>query len=92
MPDNFHDTLASLCARELSAALAAKDADRASDVVTALGTMLGRTIARATNGSAEGIDTMLIAAEQLVASEAAGMAGVIALAHAMKQPKVEKHD
>lgn len=78
----FHDRLASLCGPEISAALRGNNPDRAADMITALATMLGRTIARATGGNPAAIDTMLTAAEDLAAAEAAGMAGVIGLSHA----------
>lgn len=82
--DDFHSRLASLCAPEIIAAMRNNDTDRAADMITALATMLGRTIARATDGKAGAIDTMLIGTEGLIAAEAAGMAGIMALAQPTK--------
>lgn len=76
----FHDQLASLCGPELAKAIRTNDSDRAADMITALATMLGRTIARATGGDAAAIETMLTGAENLMAEEAAGMAGMMTLA------------
>jgi hypothetical protein len=78
-PD-FHDRLAALCGPEIAAAMREESTDRAADLITALATMLGRTIARACRGDAAQIDTMLTGAEQLITTEAAGMADIIAFA------------
>lgn len=77
---DFHDDLATLCAREMNAALKSGDADRAAGVITSLATMLGRSCARLAGGDGPAIDTMLVGAEELAAGEAAGMAGIMALA------------
>lgn len=76
----FHDQLASLCGPEIAKAIRMNDSDRAADMITALATMLGRTIARATGGDAAAIETMMTGAENLMAEEAADMAGMMALA------------
>ncbi len=76
----FHDRLASLCGPEIAAAMREDATDRAADLITALATMAGRTIARACKGDRACIETMLIGAEELMAKEAAGMAGVIQFA------------
>lgn len=85
---DFHDRLASLCGPEINAAMRANDTDRAADMITALATMLGRTIARATDGQSAAIDTMLIGAEELIASEAAGMAGIMGLADTARKARI----
>lgn len=80
-PD-FHDRLASLCGPEIAAAMRDDDSDRAAAMITALVSMAGRTIARATNGNPARINIMLTGAEELMASEAAAMAGVVKFAKA----------
>lgn len=82
--DEFFDQLVTLCSPELVAALKEKDADRVSAVIGGLATMLGRTIARAAAGDGSEIEKMLMACEQHVAAEAAGMASVINLAAAAR--------
>lgn len=77
---HFHDQLASLCGPEIAAAMREENTDRAADVITALATMAGRTIARACKGDRACIETMLIGAEELMTEEAAGMAGIISFA------------
>ena len=85
---DFHDRLASLCAPEIATAMRTNDTDRAADMITALATMLGRTIARATDGKAAAIDTMLIGTEELIAAEAAGMAGIVAMAQTARKARI----
>ena len=85
-PD-FHDRLASLCGPEIAAAMREDDNDRAADLITALVTMAGRTIARACKGDRARISDILTGAEQLMAEEAAGMAGVIAVVEEYKARK-----
>lgn len=85
---DFHDHLTSLCIPEINAAMRTNDTDRAADMITALATMLGRTIARATDGKAVAINTMLIGTEELIAAEAAGMAGIMALANTAKRARI----
>lgn len=77
---DFHDRLACLCGPEISAALRGNDTGRAAGMVTALAVMLGRTIARAMGGDPAAIETMMTAAENLAAAEAAGMAGLSQIA------------
>lgn len=85
-PD-FHARLASLCGPEIAAAMRENDNDRAADLITALVTMAGRTIARACKGDRSRINDLLTGAEQLMAEEAAGMAGVIAIVEEAKARK-----
>lgn len=73
----FHDRLASLLAREASDAGQASDrAERMGDMIEALARGLGFTVAIAANGDAEGIDTMIAAAERYALEEAARQADV----------------
>ena len=89
-PADFHNRLASLCAPEIAAAMRDQNCDRAADMITALAEMLGKTIARAMEGNARAIEDMLTATEAIIATEAAGMAGVINLATAIKNRKAEE--
>lgn len=76
---DFFDSVSGLCAKEWSAATKLADRERIAGVVEALSTMLGRSIATACLGDAEKIEVMLTGVENHVASEAAGMAGIIQL-------------
>lgn len=80
MKDDFHDRLATLCAAEVTRARREATGARFADMILALGTLLGRTIGVAAQGQSAGIDALLTASDQLVAQEAAGMAGLMALA------------
>lgn len=79
---SFTDRLAAMCAPEIAECIRANDSDRAADMITALATMLGRTVARATNGNPKGIDIMLTGAEQVAADEAADMASFMSSVNA----------
>lgn len=83
--DAFFDKLSALCASELSQAKRSEDPDRVAGLIQGLATMLGRTIARSCDGEGATIDTMLMGAEQLAASEAAGFAGLYQLAKGRKK-------
>ncbi|SIQ39161.1 hypothetical protein SAMN05421641_10769 [Paracoccus thiocyanatus] len=80
----FFDQLVTLCGPEMNAAMKDGDLDRAGAVIEGLATMLGRSIARAAGGDTREIDKMLTACEQHVAAEAAGIAGVMNLAKALR--------
>lgn len=71
---HFRDTLTTLCAMEINRALKADDADACSDIIASLAEMLGRTIARVTDGDPSRTAEILTATEILVTEEAAGMA------------------
>lgn len=72
---SFHDQLSSLLSREAAAAGKAADrAERMGDMIESLARGLGFTVAIAANGNAEGIDTMIAAAERYALEEAADKA------------------
>lgn len=72
---DFHDKLALLLSREAAdAGKAADRAERMGDMIEALARGLGFTVAIATNGNAEGIETMISAAERYALEEAADKA------------------
>lgn len=71
MPDSqFFEDLSRLCAREMAFAERVGDADRKSEVISALAIMLGRTVSRAAAGNGDLVEALLIGAEH-TASEAA---------------------
>lgn len=68
----FHDKLVSLLSKEAAAAGKVPDrAERMGDMIESLARGLGFTISIAANGNAEGIDTMIAAAERYALEEAA---------------------
>lgn len=71
---SFFDDLSSLCAKEMSEARKTDDADRKAAVVEALATMLGRTIALATNADPKAMDELLMGCEGHMNREAADFA------------------
>lgn len=69
---DFHSRLASMLAKEAAdAGKAADRPERMGDMIEALARGLGFTVAIAANGNAEGIDTMIAAAERYALEEAA---------------------
>lgn len=69
---DFHSRLSSMLAKEAAAAGKAADRpERMGDMIEALARGLGFTVAIAVNGNAEGIDTMIAAAERYALEEAA---------------------
>ena len=71
----FPDQLAEMLSREAVAASRAPDrAERLGDMIEALARGLGVTVAIATNGNAEGIETMIAGAERYALEEAASQA------------------
>ena len=87
MGEAFHDTIASLCARELSAARKAGDAERVSGLVQTLASLLGKTIAMAAEGDPKTIDRLLIGAEGLVQEEAVGFGELAAMVRRTRGPR-----
>lgn len=72
---DFHSRLSSMLAKEAAAAGKAADRpERMGDMIEALARGLGFTVAIAANGNAEGIDTMIAAAERYALEEAADKA------------------
>ena len=76
---DFHERLASMCAKEMATARKAGDAERMAEVVSSLTSTLGKTIAMAASGDPRGIETLLTGCEHQMASEAADFAPLIAL-------------
>ncbi len=75
--NDFSDRLASMLAKEASAAGKAPDrAERMGDMIEALARGLGFTVAVAANGAPEAINTMITAAEQYAVEEAAEKAPI----------------
>lgn len=69
---DFPDRLASMLAKEAAEAGKAPDrAERMGDMIEAIARGLGFTVAIAANGEADGIDTMISAAERYALEEAA---------------------
>lgn len=74
---DFHDKLSALLAKEAAEAGKSPDhAERMGDMVEALARGLGFTVAIAVNGDANGIETMIAAAERYALEEAAEKAPV----------------
>lgn len=72
---DFPDRLAAMLSREAMAASRAPDrAERMGDMIEALARGLGFTVAIATNGNGEGIETMIAGAERYALEEAANKA------------------
>ena len=72
---DFHSRLSSMLAKEAAdAGKAADRPERMGDMIEALARGLGFTVAIAANGNAEGIDTMIAAAERYALEEAADKA------------------
>lgn len=72
---DFHSRLSSMLAKEAADAAKATDRpERMGDMIEALARGLGFTVAIAANGNAEGIDTMIAAAERYALEEAADKA------------------
>lgn len=85
--DRFDDSLSSLCGKEMASARKAKDGERIAGMIQSLTSILGRTIAMATNGEPVATDTLLTGAENLMREEAAGFAPFAALAAARAAAK-----
>ncbi len=81
----FFDELASLCAKEMSAATKGGNSQRKAAVVAGLATVLGRSVAMAADGNPKTIETMLTGCEAHAASEAADFATLIQLAAAQRK-------
>lgn len=90
MGDDFHDAVATLCAKEMSAGIRENDAERCANVVSVLATMLGRSTARICNGDSDAIETMLTGAENLAATEAAGMADLMGFVQSVRARAAER--
>lgn len=72
---DFHSRLSSMLAKEAAdAGKAADRPERMGDMIEAIARGLGFTVAIAANGNAEGIDTMIAAAERYALEEAADKA------------------
>lgn len=72
---DFHSRLSSMLAKEAAdAGKAADRPERMGDMIEALARGIGFTVAIAANGNAEGIDTMIAAAERYALEEAADKA------------------
>jgi len=83
---DFHDKLSALLAKEAAAAGRVPDrAERMGDMIEALARGLGFTVAIATNGDAQGIETMVAAAERYALEEAADKAPVAKFMAAARQ-------
>jgi len=68
----FHRNLSSLLSKEAAASQKAPDrAERMGDMIESIARGLGFTVAIAANGNAEGIETMISAAERYALEEAA---------------------
>lgn len=76
---DFHDKLAALCCAEVAAARRDETGDQFAAMISALAVLLGRTIGMAAHGKS-GMGLLLVASNRLVADEAAGMSGLMALA------------
>ena len=83
---DFHSRLASMISKEAAEAAKVPDrAERMGDMIEGLSRCLGFTVAIAANGNAEGIETMIAAAERYALEEAIEKAPLAEFMAAMRR-------